>query len=217
LPAIFGIGDDDTPRKLAYHIPTRTVRRAGELLKQFDGKGNNQHKVGTDPTQKQAASDAGMSERQAKTAVRVANVPEHEFLTPHRRSSSLVLSWVAMNRMKSPHPVDIHVGRRIRIRRVMRELSQSNLADQLGLTYQQLQKYESGANRISASRLWQIAQILETPVGWFFEGLGSATPHAEDLVGTEALKMINTIQALPKDLEARLSAAIKAIADSVPK
>lgn len=68
-----------------------------------------------------------------------------------------------------PHPVDVHVGARIRHRRMSIGISQEALAERLGLTFQQVQKYERGANRVSASRLWQIAHILSVPVGWFFQ------------------------------------------------
>jgi transcriptional regulator with XRE-family HTH domain len=68
-------------------------------------------------------------------------------------------------------PVDKHVGSRVRMRRLMLEMSQIQLADGLGLTFQQVQKYEKGANRISASRLQQISQILRVPVPFFFEGV----------------------------------------------
>lgn len=71
---------------------------------------------------------------------------------------------------KAPSPVDIHVGARIRMRRLMLELSQEKLADGLGLTFQQVQKYEKGSNRVGASRLQQIAAILQVQPGFFFEG-----------------------------------------------
>jgi transcriptional regulator with XRE-family HTH domain len=70
-----------------------------------------------------------------------------------------------------PHPTDVHVGRRIRLRRRAEGLSQEKLADGLGLTFQQVQKYERGANRVSASKLHQIGEALGVSVGWFFEGL----------------------------------------------
>jgi transcriptional regulator with XRE-family HTH domain len=72
-----------------------------------------------------------------------------------------------------PHPTDAHVGKRVRMRRMMLDLSQTDLADGLGVTFQQVQKYEKGTNRISASRLQRISQILQVPVEFFFEGL----PH----------------------------------------
>ena len=72
---------------------------------------------------------------------------------------------------KSPDPVDVHVGRRLRMRRKDLGYSQQALADALGLTFQQVQKYEGGANRISASKLHATAMFLTTPIGFFFEGL----------------------------------------------
>jgi transcriptional regulator with XRE-family HTH domain len=77
---------------------------------------------------------------------------------------------------KAPNPVDKHVGSRVRMRRIMLGMSQSKLAEGLGLTFQQVQKYEKGANRIGASRLQHLASILQVPVPFFFDGL----PTAED-------------------------------------
>src|SRR5262245_15708621 len=71
---------------------------------------------------------------------------------------------------KAPNPIDRHVGSRVRMRRMMLSMSQEKLGDALGLTFQQVQKYEKGANRIGASRLQHIAGILQVPVSFFFEG-----------------------------------------------
>ena len=71
---------------------------------------------------------------------------------------------------KSPNPIDKHVGSRVRMRRMMLSMSQEKLGDALGVTFQQVQKYEKGANRIGASRLHHIARILQVPVAFFFEG-----------------------------------------------
>jgi transcriptional regulator with XRE-family HTH domain len=71
---------------------------------------------------------------------------------------------------KAPNPIDKHVGSRVRMRRMMLGMSQEKLGDALGLTFQQVQKYEKGTNRIGASRLQQIAHILQVPVSFFFEG-----------------------------------------------
>ena len=76
-------------------------------------------------------------------------------------------------RKTAPNPIDKHVGSRARMRRMMLGLSQEKIADALGLTFQQVQKYEKGANRISASRLHQLAGILQVPVPFFFEGAPS--------------------------------------------
>jgi transcriptional regulator with XRE-family HTH domain len=71
---------------------------------------------------------------------------------------------------KAPNPIDKYVGSRVRMRRMMLSMSQEKLGDALGLTFQQVQKYEKGTNRIGASRLQQISNILQVPVSFFFEG-----------------------------------------------
>jgi transcriptional regulator with XRE-family HTH domain len=76
---------------------------------------------------------------------------------------------------KIPNPIDKHVGSRVRMRRMMLSMSQEKLGDALHLTFQQVQKYEKGTNRIGASRLQQISHILQVPVSFFFEG--SPTPE----------------------------------------
>jgi transcriptional regulator with XRE-family HTH domain len=76
---------------------------------------------------------------------------------------------------KAPNPIDKHVGSRVRMRRMMLSMSQEKLGDALGLTFQQVQKYEKGTNRIGASRLQQIANILQVQVSFFFEG----APHVQ--------------------------------------
>ncbi|MDP9195763.1 MAG: helix-turn-helix domain-containing protein [Pseudomonadota bacterium] len=73
-------------------------------------------------------------------------------------------------RGEGPNPIDIHVGHRLRLRRTLLGLSQDKLSEALGITFQQLQKYERGANRISASRLFNLSHILDVPVTWFFDG-----------------------------------------------
>ncbi|MDT2020406.1 helix-turn-helix transcriptional regulator [Methylocella sp. CPCC 101449] len=82
---------------------------------------------------------------------------------------------------KVPNPIDKHVGSRVRLRRVLLGLSQEKLGDALGLTFQQVQKYEKGANRIGASRLQEISKILDVPPSYFFEGApaGSAEAHVD--------------------------------------
>lgn len=70
-----------------------------------------------------------------------------------------------------PNPIDVHVGNRIRLRRTLLGISQEKLASLLGLTFQQIQKYEKGANRVGASRLWDISKILETPISFFYEDM----------------------------------------------
>jgi transcriptional regulator with XRE-family HTH domain len=79
---------------------------------------------------------------------------------------------------KSPNSIDMHVGKRVRMRRKMLEMSQGKLGDALGLTFQQVQKYEKGANRVGASRLQHIASILQVPIPFFFEGAPTLPEHA---------------------------------------
>jgi transcriptional regulator with XRE-family HTH domain len=75
---------------------------------------------------------------------------------------------------KEPDATDIYVGKRVRMRRLALDMSQTNLADAVGLTFQQIQKYEQGTNRVSASRMQQFAKILEVPISFFFEGAPAA-------------------------------------------
>lgn len=78
----------------------------------------------------------------------------------------------------TPHPVDIHVGSRVRMRRTLLGMSQEKLGDALGLTFQQVQKYERGANRVGASRLYQISRILDVPVSFFFDEMAAESAAA---------------------------------------
>lgn len=80
----------------------------------------------------------------------------------------------------SPDPVDIHVGARVRLRRTLLGMSQEKLGKALGLTFQQVQKYERGANRIGSSRLFQLSRILDVPVSFFFDEMTSDTTKKAD-------------------------------------
>jgi transcriptional regulator with XRE-family HTH domain len=106
---------------------------------------------------------------------------------------------------KEPKAVDTHVGARIRSRRLMLDLSQTKLADALGLTFQQVQKYEKGTNRVGASRLAQIAETLQVPVSWFFDGAG-AKPRRSDgsenaidkfIATSEGVALVRAFTAIP--------------------
>lgn len=90
------------------------------------------------------------------------------------RSGVYKMTGMTTPRIKSPDPTDKHVGLRIKARRLMLRMSQEKLGDALGLTFQQVQKYEKGVNRIGASRLQHIAHLLEVPVSFFFDGGPSA-------------------------------------------
>lgn len=88
---------------------------------------------------------------------------------------------------KVPNPIDVHVGTRVRLRRTMLSLSQEKLGESLGITFQQIQKYEKGTNRIGASRLQKLSEILKIPVSFFFEDVpGSHQNSASELSETES-------------------------------
>jgi len=99
---------------------------------------------------------------------------------------------------KKPHPIDLHVGSRVRLQRVVIGMSQQKLGDLLGLTFQQVQKYEKGINRIGASRLFEVAQIFSVPVQFFFdelaisEGMTPATGFSEGSSELNYTEFLNT-------------------------
>src|SRR5262245_57397545 len=88
---------------------------------------------------------------------------------------------------KSPDPIDVEVGRRIRVQRMARGISQTELGDKIGVTFQQVQKYEKGANRVGASRLTRIAKVLGVPVSTFFSG--PSTPSEGDALESGRLDL----------------------------
>jgi transcriptional regulator with XRE-family HTH domain len=103
---------------------------------------------------------------------------------------------------RHPNPVDLHVGGRVRMRRKLLGLSQEHLADALGLTFQQVQKYERGANRVSASKLYDIAKTLQVPVAFFFDGLVDPVEGlGPDEVGIKADETMQQFLATSEGLE----------------
>ncbi len=90
---------------------------------------------------------------------------------------------VRRRRQKSdgPNPTDIHVGSRVRLRRTLLGMSQEKLGEAIGLTFQQVQKYERGANRVGASRLYDLSRVLDVPVSFFFEEMAPSDPRASGL------------------------------------
>jgi transcriptional regulator with XRE-family HTH domain len=107
------------------------------------------------------------------------------------------------------HPVDVHVGKRIRQRRWMIGMTQQQLADHVGIKFQQIQKYETGMNRVSASRLWDISDAVGVPISFFFEGLGEAEQPGGELIGDmfadkEALQLVRSYYAIPEAQRRRL-------------
>jgi transcriptional regulator with XRE-family HTH domain len=111
--------------------------------------------------------------------------------------------------------VDVHVGKRIRHRRWMVGMTQQQLAEKVGIKFQQIQKYETGMNRVSASRLWDISEALSVPVSYVFEGMesGAAREAPDDaatalpgdiLADKEALELIRSYYAIPENQRRRL-------------
>jgi transcriptional regulator with XRE-family HTH domain len=144
---------------------------------------------------------------------------------------SKVLSKQQQNATQGiPSPVDIHVGSRVRLQRTLLGLSQEKLGEAVGLTFQQIQKYERGANRIGASRLHEFSQILDVPVSFFFDGLDKLSaklpslkhrlngknPDQEDfLQKRETLELVRAYYQIPDTLvRKRLFETIKALAKS---
>ena len=97
---------------------------------------------------------------------------------------------------RGPNPIDRHVGLRIRMRRKELGVSQEKLAESIGLTFQQVQKYERAANRVSASKLWEMARALNTSVAYFYEGLGGETSPGSNLPKEEVQDFLLTAEGM---------------------
>jgi transcriptional regulator with XRE-family HTH domain len=123
------------------------------------------------------------------------------------------------------HPVDVHVGKRVRHRRWMVGMTQQQLGDIVGIKFQQIQKYETGMNRISASRLWDIAQALDVSISFFFEGFegseasGAAPREVAEaqrgdlLADKEALELVRSYYAIPETQRRRLFDLARVLSD----
>jgi len=131
-----------------------------------------------------------------------------------------------------PNPIDVHVGGRLRLRRTLLGMSQEKLGDAIGLTFQQVQKYERGANRIGASRLFDLSRVLDVPVSFFFEDLSpaaggqSATPskgsatdgyQPNPMMKRETLELVRAfLRIADPQIRRRLFDLTKAIANAYP-
>lgn len=118
------------------------------------------------------------------------------------------------------HLVDVHVGKRIRQRRWLVGMTQQRLAECVGIKFQQIQKYETGANRVSASRLWDIADALDVEVSFFFEGLKQEESCTEgptvpaDMMGDkEAMDLVRSYYAIPENQRRRLFELARVLSD----
>jgi transcriptional regulator with XRE-family HTH domain len=113
---------------------------------------------------------------------------------------------------KSPNPIDKHVGARVRMRRLMVGMSQGKLGEALDVTFQQVQKYEKGANRIGASRLQQLARVLEVPPSYFFEGAPTGETTASGFAEPDGNSYVVDFLSTNEGLQ--LNRAFAAIKDS---
>ena len=110
------------------------------------------------------------------------------------------------------HLVDVHVGKRIRQRRWLVGMTQQKLAECVGIKFQQIQKYETGANRVSASRLWDIADALEVDVAFFFDGLKEDAP-SNTMGDKEAMDLVRSYYAIPENQRRRLFELARVLSD----
>ncbi len=120
--------------------------------------------------------------------------------------------------MTKPNPIDVHVGSRVRIRRTLLGISQTVLGEAIGLTFQQIQKYERGTNRIGASKLYGIANALDVNVGWFFEDMpgsqaarGKRATDDMHLVKRETLELVRSYYKVSRPQRKRLFNLVKSM------
>jgi len=138
-------------------------------------------------------------------------------------------------RVTNNNAVDVHVGKRIRLRRTLLGMSQEQLGNALNITFQQVQKYERGANRVSASRLWDISQIIDVPISYFFEDMSDTTLKAsprkigntgaqgvivddvkDPMARRETLELVRTYYSIEEPhVRRRISDMVKAIATTI--
>ena len=119
------------------------------------------------------------------------------------------------------HPVDVYVGKRIRHRRWLVGITQQQLAEKVGIKFQQIQKYETGANRVSASRLWDISETLDVSISFFFKGIEKSKEPSEtggvvpaDLMGDkEALDLVRSYYSIPENQRRRLFDLARVLSD----
>jgi len=124
------------------------------------------------------------------------------------------------------HPVDVHVGKRIRHRRWMVGMTQQQLAEAVGIKFQQIQKYETGMNRVSASRLWDIGETMDVPVSFFFEGyeegeieharaeLAPQQKNGDLLADKEALELVRSYYSIPENQRRKLFDLARVLSDA---
>lgn len=121
------------------------------------------------------------------------------------------------------HPVDVYVGKRVRQRRWMVGMTQQQLAEKVGIKFQQIQKYETGMNRVSASRLWDISEALGVKISFFFDGLEGSDSKSGDaeasipgdiLADKEALELVRSYYSIPENQRRRLFELARVLSDA---
>ena len=99
-----------------------------------------------------------------------------------------------------PHPTDVHVGQRTREAPLAKGMTQTDLGNSLGISFQQVQKYEKGTNRVGSSRLWEVCKVLDQPITFFFEGLSrGAANEPEPALSSRAIKLAKEIDEISDD------------------
>ena len=115
------------------------------------------------------------------------------------------------------HPVDVHVGKKLKNLRVLRGLTQTDVAKGLNISFQQVQKYELGRNRISASKLFEIANILNVPPSYFFEGLDQTADEATPVIDEETARIASVFSKIKDErLKSQIRSFVDAVAGYVP-
>ncbi|ESX62611.1 transcriptional regulator [Mesorhizobium sp. LSHC422A00] len=151
---------------------------------------------------------------------------QHQKTSPESRRTRFEV-WARAGAENAPHPADQHVGRQIAIVRVQSDVSQAQLARSIGISFQQLQKYENARNRVSASMLYEIGRSLDVPVSRFFEGLPgndetsrNASPLPVDeridfIASAEGRRLIEGLMELPPRVRTRVAAVIAALGEEL--
>ena len=148
--------------------------------------------------------------------------PQKTFCAQIRNLGKAINRCGSKEKQKLSHPVDIHVGKRIRHRRLLLKTTQQELSNQVGVKFQQMQKYETGKNRVSASRLWSIAEVLNVPVSFFFDGLedGRTTDPTrahlpfDILNNKEALDLLGAYFAAPENQRRQLLELVRTLSEN---
>jgi transcriptional regulator with XRE-family HTH domain len=177
----------------------KTVRWSPDMIKPASGRAK-----GADDKVKSAKGPAEAPARASQRRPVAAGAPK-----PRRGRGK------GAGRTLNDMAVDAHVGGRIKLRRSLLGMSQVKLGQAIGLTFQQVQKYERGTNRVGASKLWQLSQVLDVPISFFFDGLDqgdAAEAGASDVAGRRLMQLAADFALLTEDERAQIAKLVGAIA-----